>query len=243
MKYSRTNPKPTSIFVAEAIALHGSQYDYSNVEYKNYLSFVKIGCAEHGEFSVRADHHLKGAICPSCRHDNQRREKNLGKESFIERAKEIHGDDYLYDKVEYLNARTKVTITCPEHGDFDQQPRAHLYSATKCPRCSKSGTSKIEHDWLDSMGLPNTKTHRRVRLDIGHRTMLVDGYDPSTNTVYEFHGDYWHGNPKVYDAGDVNRMTKCTFGELYHRTQQTEDFIRKAGYNLVVCWESDFKSN
>ena len=25
----------------------------------------------------------------------------------------------------------------------------------------------------------------------------VDGYDPETKTVYEFHGCYWHGFPNI----------------------------------------------
>lgn len=37
---------------------------------------------------------------------------------FINRSKEIHNNFYNYDKVDYINARTKVIITCPEHGDF-----------------------------------------------------------------------------------------------------------------------------
>ena len=25
----------------------------------------------------------------------------------------------------------------------------------------------------------------------------ADGFCKDTNTIYEFHGDYWHGNPKL----------------------------------------------
>ena len=25
----------------------------------------------------------------------------------------------------------------------------------------------------------------------------IDAFDPKTNTVYEFNGDYWHGNPNT----------------------------------------------
>ena len=37
---------------------------------------------------------------------------------FIEEAKLIHGDKYDYSKAEYVNAKTKVCIICPEHGEF-----------------------------------------------------------------------------------------------------------------------------
>lgn len=42
--------------------------------------------------------------------------KNLDK--FIEDAQKVHGNKYDYSKVNYVNSNTKVTITCPIHGDF-----------------------------------------------------------------------------------------------------------------------------
>jgi len=57
-------------------------------------------------------------------------------EAFVKRAKAIHGDLYDYSKVEYVNATTKVTITDPEHGDFDQAPAKHL-TGCGCPERSK----------------------------------------------------------------------------------------------------------
>ena len=39
-------------------------------------------------------------------------------ESWIQQAKEIHGDRYDYSKVNYVNAKTKITIICPIHGEF-----------------------------------------------------------------------------------------------------------------------------
>ena len=59
--------------------------------------------------------------------------KRLTKENFIERAKNVHGDKYDYSKVEYKNARTKVCIICPIHGEFWQVPSSHL-KGIGCPR-------------------------------------------------------------------------------------------------------------
>jgi hypothetical protein len=39
----------------------------------------------------------------------------------------------------------------------------------------------------------------------------VDGYDENTNTVYEYLGDYWHGNPEKFYPKDINRDCKKTF--------------------------------
>ncbi len=69
----------------------------------------------------------------------------------------------------------------------------------------------------------------------------ADGYCKETNTVYEFHGDYWHGNPDVYDFDVINESTNCTMGELYQRTIEREQIIKELGYNLVSIWENNIR--
>ncbi len=67
----------------------------------------------------------------------------------------------------------------------------------------------------------------------------ADGYCKETNTIYEFYGDYWHGNPDVYDSELLNETTNCTMGELYQRTIKREQRLRDLGYNIVVVWERE----
>ncbi len=61
----------------------------------------------------------------------------------------------------------------------------------------------------------------------------VDGFDSSTNTVYEYHGSYWHGNPEVFDPNDINEMAGKTFGELYQSTISRDRQILQ----LIIKWE------
>jgi hypothetical protein len=44
---------------------------------------------------------------------------------FIKRAKEIHGDNYDYSEVKYVNTSTPVKIKCIKHGFFNQTPNKH----------------------------------------------------------------------------------------------------------------------
>ena len=60
--------------------------------------------------------------------------RKITKEEFIQRASTIHNNKYLYDKVNYVNTSTKVTITCPIHGDFKQTPNNHL-QGQGCQKC------------------------------------------------------------------------------------------------------------
>lgn len=41
----------------------------------------------------------------------------------------------------FVNAHTKVTIGCPEHGEFDQTPNEHR-RGQRCPDCSGRRSSK-----------------------------------------------------------------------------------------------------
>jgi very-short-patch-repair endonuclease len=58
-------------------------------------------------------------------------------ELFISKANKIHKNRYDYSKVNYINAKTKVTIVCREHGDFQQTPSNHLCNYN-CQKCAKN---------------------------------------------------------------------------------------------------------
>lgn len=124
--------KTTEQFIAEAKAVHGNRYDYSHVKYVAGNKPVEIICPKHGTFFQSPDAHLRGQNCPKCS-DRQR----LGKDTFIERARKVHGNAYDYSKVEYVNNKTKVKIICPVHGEFLQDPHNHL-KGKGCPKCAKN---------------------------------------------------------------------------------------------------------
>lgn len=60
--------------------------------------------------------------------------KRRTRQSFIEDAVRVHNDKYTYSNVVFTNTSTKVSITCPDHGDFMQTPHDHL-SNHGCPKC------------------------------------------------------------------------------------------------------------
>lgn len=71
----------------------------------------------------------------------------------------------------------------------------------------------------------------------------VDGYHEDTNTVYEFYGDFFHGNPNVYLSDYYNKQVYKTMGELYQKTINREQEIIELGYNLITVWEYDYVNN
>ena len=55
--------------------------------------------------------------------------------SMISKFKKIHGEQFDYSDVDYVDNTTKVTIICRVHGPFQQQPRLHLRGSTGCKTC------------------------------------------------------------------------------------------------------------
>ena len=105
--------KNTEEFIKAAQEIRGDKYDYSLVNYKRMDVKVKIICPIHGEFEITPDRHLRSKFgCPFCGL------KQGTKESFIQKAKEIHGDKYDYSLVDYKNNQNKIKIICPKHGLF-----------------------------------------------------------------------------------------------------------------------------
>jgi very-short-patch-repair endonuclease len=212
-------------FIDRVKIVHNNKYSYELVNYKNNITRVKIICNEHGIFEQQPKHHLNGHGCPDCGGT-----KKLNNEKFIENSKEVHKKVYDYSLVKYIDNQTKVNIICNKHGIFEQRPDDHM-RGRGCIKCGDKFGIK-ENKWLDSLNVKD----RQVRID----KYIVDGYDSTTNTIYEFNGDYWHGNPKKYKKDDVNSSCKKTFGELYNNTIEKEKILIDKGYRVISIWESEY---
>ena len=67
----------------------------------------------------------------------------INKRSYFEnQARQVHGDKYNYNLVNYINTATKVTIICPEHGVFKAIPNTHL-AAHGCKKCFNESPCKL----------------------------------------------------------------------------------------------------
>ncbi len=116
-------------------AKHGDSYDYSLVKYVNRRTKIDIICPKHGIFNQTPDKHYEGG-CPKCWIDELTKLKRISQDEVIRNCIAKHGTKYNYDKVNYIDSKTKIIITCPIHGDFMQLPANHYYSGHNCPKCS-----------------------------------------------------------------------------------------------------------
>ena len=117
-------------FIDKAKQIHNDVYDYSKVNYVNADTKIIIICKIHGEFIQIPDFHINRKCgCPKC--SNNVKFDTL---KFIEKSKQIHGNKYVYSRVEYINNQIPIIIICKIHGDFTQQPYVHLLNHG-CPSC------------------------------------------------------------------------------------------------------------
>jgi hypothetical protein len=217
-------------FVCRSQKIHGNKYDYSLVHYNDAKTKIILVCKVHGKFKQNPYHHLNGSGCLQC----GIQDKVKGAELFKQEARKIHGELYDYSQVVYMRNSSKVKIVCKKHGEFLQTPTNHLSRKQGCPKCV-SIISKPETDFLDYLKIPNTKENRQVCV-LGKR---VDGM--VKKQIYEFLGDYWHGNPNKFNSSDINGHTQKTFGELRENVWNKFKKLKSAGYDVKYIWESDWK--
>lgn len=70
---------------------------------------------------------------------------------FIKKSVERHGNTYGYNKVNYVNNSTKVTIRCSIHENFEMSPNNHL-KGKGCPKCSGNYSPNTE-EFIEKLGM------------------------------------------------------------------------------------------
>jgi hypothetical protein len=152
-------------FLKRAKNKHDNKYDYTKTCFTGVNNKIIVTCLLHGDFEQIAHSHLNGNGCSKCSFNKIHNGKILTTEDFIEKAKNKHGNKYDYSKVNYINNITKVNITCPIHGNFEQTPQHHK-RGSGCKKCGniKTGEAAINNsrgwslsDWEKKLNKTNAK--------------------------------------------------------------------------------------
>ena len=218
------------------IDAHGNKYDYSQVEYVNSKTPVKIICPVHGEFYQKPEKHMSGQGCPKCRKNHKHT-----LESFVACAREVHGNLYDYSKVVYKKSIEKVCIIDKEYGEFWQRPDAHLrgegHPLRKAEKCYR--TKKKNHSFHVSK--PEAEVYEVLKCKFGENNVLrefrsekypfaCDFYIPSLDVYIELnihvtHGFHWFDE---HNEKDLERL------ELLKQRSQSRSLYEKMIYIWTV---------
>jgi hypothetical protein len=176
-------------FIKKLKDIHGDKYDYSLTNYQGREKPITMICPKHGEFTLIAKNAHRG--CQKCSLENRPSTK-LTTDQFIEKSKEKHGNKYDYSKVDYNGTFNPVTIICPIHGEFEQQPVIHL-KGSGCQRCKDSKGERLINGILRKNNIKFIAGKRfedctNVNTDKSCRTLPFDFYLPDLNTCIEYDG-------------------------------------------------------
>ena len=133
-----------NLFIDKSKARFPDKFDYTHTDYSSTLEEVIITCREHGDFTVKPSNHLASKLgsCPQCIANkvamsgiSGRTNETKTNEEFIQGCIASHPDsNYDYSNTLYINKRTKVSVICPEHGEFWTLPKDFL-RGDNCPKC------------------------------------------------------------------------------------------------------------
>lgn len=136
----------TEEWINKARIKHGDKYDYSKSVYTGSRDRIIITCPKHGDFTAISGLHIsRGDGCPECASLAKSSKLSLSNEEFINRLRDMFGDNYDYSKVKYNGTRGYVTIVCPKHGEFKARVGT-LSRGVGCLKCKEEERLKKFND-------------------------------------------------------------------------------------------------
>lgn len=158
--------------------------------------------------------------------------KRLSQVEFIEKCKDIHGDQFDYSKTVYKNCRSKIIITCKKHGDIHIRSSNHLHMSQGCFECflDKHRLTELSQDRLDNLKKihNNRYIYNDISVDRG-RINITCSYHGIYNQYLYFH-EYGHGCPQCNSSSRGENKIKDFLenkGIVYQRNYCFDDCVRK----------------
>lgn len=158
---------------------------------------------------------------------------------FKQRASKLNCNKYDYSKVEYINSRSKVIITCPVHGDFKQTPSQHLRKRG----CVKCGAEVRAANQTSNTNDFIKKAKRKHKSKYNYSKVKYLSNREKVIITCPTHGDFKQ-TPNNHLSGSGCR--KCgarykgwSFSEWYNSAQTSKHFDSFKVYLLDVKGENE----
>ena len=232
---------------------HKNKYDYSLVEYIDFITKVKIICPIHGVFEQSPKNHLRTNGCSECYDENKKNTKKY----IIKKSNEIFITKYDYSLVDdIIDVKTKLKIMCPIHGIFEKRYDAHL-SGQGCLLCkddeltffitksNKKHNNKYDYSLVIYINnktkvkiicpihgifeqRPDNHLHNGCPYCSNNLKSSKDKFEEKSNIIYNYRFDY---SLVVY----VNNSTKVDIICKYHGIFKQSPNSHLSGHNCPHC--------
>lgn len=218
-------------YIKECNKIHNNKYDYSKIKNLTQKNKIPIICPEHGEFKQNAFLHKNGSGCPTCFNEKKKTNLKCDTETFLDKISGFNNFNTCdFSKVNYVNAKTPITIICSKHGEFNRLPDDILRRKNICLKChpKKTPINKI-----------TTKEYIKRGNDIHDNFYVYDKtiyINPKKSLIITCpkHGDF---KQIAYNHINKTNPRGCKKCSLKYNNQENEikDFIKSLNIS--------FKSN
>jgi hypothetical protein len=188
----------TPEFKERAKKVWGDKYNYDKVDYKGVKDKVTITCPIHGDFPQTPKDHFAGKEgCDECEKEKRSIINRDTLDEFIKKAKKIHGNKYVYTKVDYRGSDVDVEIICPKHGTFTQTPNSHIGHKAGCPDCGYEKSSETQRGTKDEFVNKAKKIHGNK---YDYTKVDYQGYNVPVEIICNKHNFSWSVTPKSHNT-------------------------------------------
>lgn len=187
---------------------------------------------------------------PKTKNVKQRIEKNC---KFCNKTMRVH--PYRQNTQEFCNKDCysnsgRMHTKCTDCGDTSVSQtntiRNSVLQQTHCKKCiRKNGlypsTSSFQYDVFLECQQINSDCELNKQISTNNTKSYIDVV--INRLAIECNGDYFHCNPKMFDATYYNASTQKFAQQIWDKDQKRLAFIKQMGFNIFIIWESEWKQN
>lgn len=195
--------------------------------YSRNTDKVEFLCPEHEEQRAKVSYLRwlsQETPCPVCNTAIAATKKRLVQEDFIKDCRAKHGTKYDYSKVVYITSQDKITVVCPEHGEFYIAASTHKLGVGCAKCCFEARKDNI---------LPYSEWLAKARAVHGDRYTYSDqGYAGAwskVNITCAIHGEFQQVG--IYHTGGSGCPSCANIGSK-GQTELTE-FLESLGVEVL----------
>ena len=232
-------------------AIHGeNMYDYSRIKLEDIenehsrLDLTCRNCMKLYNPTIAMFINLR-ANCP-CYTDNIKWRGDLPR--LLIAIKEAHGDRYDCSRLTsggIETSQSRLDLTCLDcMNTYQPSIDNFINKRAGCPCHMTRRYSKMAIEYLsyiakrDNVHIRHAENGGEYYIPgIGH----VDGFCEEDKKVHEFHGNRWHGNPRIFKSDHHEPDLSKQMGQLYQETLERMRKIESLGYKLEYIWEDEWE--
>lgn len=239
--------KTHTVYVEQVASLEPKKWVKVLGTYINDGTPILHQCVSGHKQLIRPNHVLKGIGCELCARTQRGLKKRLTQDQYLLKVKKFHGSSITV-LGKYAGAFVKIRHRCNTCSFIWSVSPDNVANSSKtgCPKCI-SGTkhSKKAIRWLRDearrRGIRIRHAENWGEYKIPGTRMQVDGFHKPSNTIFEFYGDIFHGNPALFKPRQkCHPYSTKTAGRLYRDTIKREEILVSLGYTVISIWEKDY---